>query len=220
MGSVFLRGDGPLPQQPKRIAFAATGTRSASPLDEAGEYAVEDALGLIEVLCNALGIDATISQQAVAGLHPGRSGEVVVAGEPIGYVGELDPDVAESFDLSRRVIVGELDMAGLLPGPFAPFVAPSAYPPVVFDLAFDLPDEAAAADLVGVIRGAVGADLERIIVFDVFRGPPLAEGRKSVAVRLTMRSADRTLTDDEVTPIRTAITGGVSEELGGSLRGG
>ncbi len=220
MGSVFLRGDGPLPQQPKRIAFAATGTRSASPLDEAGEYAVEDALGLIEVLCNALGIDATISQQAVAGLHPGRSGEVVVAGEPIGYVGELDPDVAESFDLSRRVIIGELDMAGLLPGPFAPFVAPSPYPPVVFDLAFDLPDEAAAADLVGVIRGAVGADLERIIVFDVFRGPPLAEGRKSVAVRLTMRSADRTLTDDEVTPIRTAITGGVSEELGGSLRGG
>lgn len=220
VGSVFLRGDGPLPRQPKRMAFAATGARSASPLDQAGEYAVEDARGVIEVLCGALGIDATISQQAIAGLHPGRSGRVVVAGEPIGFVGELDPDVAGSFDLTRRVVVGELDMTGLLPGPFAPFVAPSPYPPVVFDLAFDLPDEAPAGDLVGVIRGVVGADLERIIVFDVFRGSPLAEGRKSLAVRLTMRRADRTLTDDEVTPIRAAITERVSEELGGSLRGG
>ncbi len=220
MGSVFLRGDGPLPHQPKRLAFAATGARSTSPLDEAGDYAVEDALGVIEVLCGVLGIDATISQQAMAGLHPGRSGHVVVAGEPIGFVGELDPDVAESFDLNRRVIVGELDMAGLLPGPFSPFVAPSPYPPVVFDLAFDLPDEAAAADLVGVIRGVVGPDLERIVVFDVFRGSPLAEGRKSVAVRLTMRSFDRTLTDDEVAPIRGAITERVREELEGSLRGG
>ncbi len=220
MGSVFLRGDGPLPRQPKRMAFAATGARSFSPLDEAGEYAVADALGVVEVLCSALGLDATVSQQAVAGLHPGRSGHVVVAGEPIGFVGELDPAVAEKFDLSRRVIVGELDMAGLLPGPFAPFVAPSPYPPVVFDLAFDLPDEAAAADLVGLIRGVVGSDLERIVVFDVFRGSPLAEGRKSVAVRLTMRRADRTLTDDEVAPIRAAITERVSEELGGSLRGG
>ena len=181
---------------------------------------MEDARGVIEVLCGALGIDATISQQAIAGLHPGRSGRVVVAGEPIGFVGELDPDVAGSFDLTRRVVVGELDMTGLLPGPFAPFVAPSPYPPVVFDLAFDLPDEAPAGDLVGVIRGVVGADLERIIVFDVFRGSPLAEGRKSLAVRLTMRRADRTLTDDEVTPIRAAITESVSEELGGSLRGG
>lgn len=220
MGSVFLRGDGPLPRQPKRMAFAATGARSVSPLDEAGEYAVADALGVVEVLCSALGLDATVSQQAVAGLHPGRSGHVVVAGEPIGFVGELDPAVAEKFDLSRRVIVGELDMAGLLPGPFAPFVAPSPYPPVVFDLAFDLPHEAAAADLVGLIRGVVGSDLERIVVFDVFRGSPLAEGRKSVAVRLTMRRADRTLTDDEVAPIRAAITERVSDELGGSLRGG
>ena len=108
----------------------------------------------------------------------------------------------------------------LLPGPFSPFVAPSPYPPVVFDLAFDLPEQAAAVDLMDVIRGVVGQDLERIIVFDVFRGSPLAEGRKSVAVRLTMRSSDRTLTDDEVAPIRGVITKRVSEELGGSLRGG
>ena len=90
----------------------------------------------------------------------------------------------------------------------------------MFDLAFDLPSEAAAGDLVGVIRGVIGPDLERIVVFDVFRGSPLAEGRKSVAVRLTMRSSDRTLTDDEVAPVRGAITERVSEELGGSLRGG
>ena len=220
MGSVFLRGDAPLPDQPKHIAFAATGARSDSPLYDAGEYSVQDALGVVEVLLEALGIESAILQQPVAGLHPGRSGVVVAGGEEIGAVGELDPDVAESFGLIGRVIAGEFDLAGLMPAPAVPFVVPSPYPPVVFDLSFDLPGEAAAADLVSAVGAVAGEDLERVVVFDVFRGAPLAEGRKSVAVRLTMRSADRTLTDEEVAPLLDQIANHVSEELGGSLRGG
>ncbi len=220
MGSVFLRGDASLPDQPEHLAFAATGARSESPLDAAGDYSVEDALGTVEVLLGSLGIDATIKQRSVAGLHPGRSGSVMTDGTEIGVVGELDPDVSDSWDLNGRVIVGEFDLALLAPGPPVPFVVPSPYPPVVFDLAFDLPNKAATADLLAAVEATAGGDLERIVVFDVFRGGPLAVDRKSVAVRLTMRSAERTLSDEEVAPVLSRIAERVSDELGGSLRGG
>jgi phenylalanyl-tRNA synthetase beta chain len=62
--------------------------------------------------------------------------------------------------------------------------------------------------------------LERARIFDVFRGPPLQPGRTSVAVRLTFRAPDRTLTDEELVPVREAIAGQVAEQLAGRLRGG
>jgi phenylalanyl-tRNA synthetase beta chain len=220
VGSVFLRGNGDLPDQPKHLAFAATGSRSESALQDAGDYAVEDAIGAVEVLLGALGIEGSIVQQPVAGLHPGRSGLVMSGDARLGIVGELDPAVAASWDLPGRVIVGEFDMAALTPPAPRPFSAPSPYPPVVFDLAFDLPDAVPVAELLAAVEGGAGEDLERLAVFDVFRGSPLADGRKSVAVRLAMRNADRTLTDDELVPIRDLITDRVRDELGGSLRGG
>jgi len=220
VGSVFLRGDSQLPDQPRHMAFVAKGNRSHSPLDGAGEYSVEDALGVVEVLLNALGVEAAVAQRPVAGLHPGRSAHVVAAGAEIGVVGELDPDVAGAWDLTGRVIVGEFDLASLMPGPVVPFAVPSPYPPVVFDLAFDLPNDAASADLIAAVEAAAGEDLERVGVFDVFQGAPLTEGRKSVAVRLTMRGADRTLSDEEVAPVLSHIADRVSDVLGGSLRGG
>ena len=220
MGSVFLRGDGDLPDQPKHMAFVATGSRSGSALEDAGNYATEDAIGAVEVLLGALGIEGSIVQQPVAGLHPGRSGLVMSGDVQLGVVGELDPAVAATWDLSGRVVVGEFDLAALIPPAATPFAPPSPYPPVVFDLAFDVPGDLSVAELLAVVNGGAGDDLERLAVFDVFRGSPLAEGRKSVAVRLTMRNADRTLTDDELVPIRDLITGRVRDELGGSLRGG
>ena len=220
MGSVFLRAGGALPHQPRHLAFAATGTRSESPLDGVGQYSVEDALGVVEVLLGALGIEAAIVQEPIAGLHLGRSGRVARAGADVGVVGELDPAAAAAWDLAGRVIIGEFDLSGLRPATASPFEVPSPYPPVVFDLAFDLPETVAAAALLAEATTAAGADLERMVIFDVFRGSPLAEGRKSVAIRVTMRSADRTLTDEAVAPILDQIAERVSEELGGSLRGG
>jgi phenylalanyl-tRNA synthetase beta chain len=132
----------------------------------------------------------------------------------------VDPDVAAEWDLEGRVIVAELDLVPIMPTGTRPFVALSPYPPVVFDLAFDLPEAAPAAELIEVVSDGAGANLERAVIFDVFRGPPLGEGRKSIALRLTLRSADRTLTDDELVPIRSKITDAVAQRLDGSLRGG
>jgi phenylalanyl-tRNA synthetase beta chain len=98
-------------------------------------------------------------------------------------------------------------------------VPPSTLPPVVFDLAFDLPERTPAAALLSEIRASAGVDLESMDVFDVFSGPPLEAGRRSIAVRLTMRSHQRTLTDEEMGPIRALIADRVGQALDGRLRG-
>ena len=80
--------------------------------------------------------------------------------------------------------------------------------------------EVPAAALLETVREAAASRLERVEVFDVFRGGPLGEGRKSLAIRLTFRDPERTLTDEDLVPVRARITEGVAAALGGRLRGG
>jgi phenylalanyl-tRNA synthetase beta chain len=134
-------------------------------------------------------------------------------------VGEVHPAVSERFGITGRVAAGELHLDALIPRRVM-FWAPSLFPPVVFDLAFDLAESVPAASLVQVVQEAAGEMLERARIFDVFRGPPLEPGRTSVALRLTFRALDRTLTDEELIPVREAIAGRVAERLAGRLRGG
>lgn len=217
LGTVFLNGGGELPDQPKHLGFAATGRRGGR---TGGEYTASDGVGIADVLLSALGHGVELVQQPVPGMHPGRSAFIAVQGRRIGFVGELDPQVAAAWDLPGRVVVGEFDLTGLEVAPPRVFRVPSPYPPVVFDLAFDLGEAVPVGALLQSVRAAAGPLLESVEVFDVFRGEPLAAGRKSVAIRLAFRAPDRTLVDDEMIPIRTEIASRVDDDLGGRLRGG
>jgi phenylalanyl-tRNA synthetase beta chain len=224
-GKVFLRGSADLPDlpdQPRRLAFAAVGLRPGpSWLGDAGGRDHTDAVGVWQTLAAALGLPATLHQGSDPAFHPGRCGIVRVGEVPVGVVGEIHPSVAARFDVSGRVAAGEIDLEALLEAtPERAFVVPSPFPPMVFDLAFDLDEATAAADLMGVVREAGGPTLESVDLFDVFTGRPLDEGRMSLAIRLTIRDPGRTLTDAEVAPLREAIVAAVGERLGGRLRGG
>ena len=107
-------------------------------------------------------------------------------------------------------------IAGREPWSYRP---PGQYPPAIFDLAFEVADGVPAADVLSAIDHGSAGLLEAREVFDVFTGPPIEPGRKSVAVRLTLRAGERTLTDEEVAPIRRAIVAGVEDATGASLRG-
>jgi len=135
-------------------------------------------------------------------------------------VGEIHPDIAAAWGLSGRVAAGELSLSALEAAPGRRIAVPSAFPPVVFDLAFDLEGHTPVSGILAAIREAAGPALEDVTVFDVFQGPPLEVGRKSVAVRLTFRHPERTMVDDEMIPVREAIASRVLEQLGGRLRGG
>ena len=86
-------------------------------------------------------------------------------------------------------------------------------------MAFEADIAVPAAELVAAVREGSGDLLEDVRVFDVFSGPPVAAGRRSIAVRLAMRAADRTLTDEEVAPVRRRIVGAVAAATGATLRG-
>ncbi len=221
IGRVFLESDGPLPEQPYSLAFATAGAvPGARWMGPHPERDARDAVGVWETMAASLQVEAEIVQEPVPGYHPGRSARLVRNGEVLGAIGEIHPDVAVAFGISGRVAVGEIGLQALLDEPETrSFAAPSPYPPVVFDLAFDVAAGTPAAGVLEAVRAGAGPHLESLEVFDVFTGPPLDEDRKSLAVRLTMRAPDRTLTDEEVQPIRAAIAERVAAGVDGKLRG-
>jgi phenylalanyl-tRNA synthetase beta chain len=216
-GKVFLPGDGKIPEQPERLGFVAVGSRGGDWETAAREVDVRDATGLWALIAHELRLpDPEVRKAAVPGYHPGRGAEL----QPVGVAGELHPSVAAKFGLTGRVIAGEIEIDGILrdadPWEYQP---PSQYPPVIFDLAFEVDDAVEAASLLAAIDESGGDLVEDRTIFDLFRGGPVAEGRKSIAVRLALRAPARTLTDEEVAPIRRAIVARVEEATGATLRG-
>jgi phenylalanyl-tRNA synthetase beta chain len=153
-------------------------------------------------------------------LHPGRSAELLVGDRRIGFVGELHPLVAETWDLPRTAVF-TLNL-GYVAG-----VAPAVpayrdfgdFPAVLQDLSVIVDEGVAAGAVVDVVRAAGGPDLVDVSVFDIYRGAQVGEGRTSLTLHLEFRADDRTLTDEEVAGRRAAITAGLADRLGGELRG-
>jgi phenylalanyl-tRNA synthetase beta chain len=221
MGKVFLPGDGKLPEQPDRLAFVLAGKPEPTWEGVAEGFDVYDASGIWEMLCDVLSIrDASVQQAPIPPFHPWRSAELVIGEVVIGALGELHPSVAAAFGLRGRVVGCELDLAELVidRGPWS-YIAPSVFPPVIFDMAFIVDAATPATDLTVVIREAAGDLLEHLNVFDVFTGESIGEGRKSLAVNIRLRAGDRTLTDDDAAAIRRSIASSIAERLGGELRG-
>ncbi|MCB1246261.1 MAG: phenylalanine--tRNA ligase subunit beta [Acidimicrobiia bacterium] len=215
MGKVFLPGDGKLPHQPDRLGFVLAGS------DGGVGYDIADGTGLWELLASALRIPgASVTQSQRVALHPGRAADLRVGDEVIGYVGEVHPRVADAFGLHGRVVVAEMDVAPLIVdrGAWA-YSTPSPFPPVIFDMAFNVASEVAAANVVDAARRGAGANLEDLHIFDVFAGESVGEGKKSIALRFTLRAPDRTLTDEEAAPIRRSIAEAVAADVDGILRG-
>jgi phenylalanyl-tRNA synthetase beta chain len=175
--------------------------------------------GILEALASRLGVSVEVSPGDQPFLHPGRSGRVLVSGQDAGWIGEIHPLVCRDWDLESAAGF-EID--------FAPLVAASpsgeetyedviSYPAVNQDVAVVVDEEVPAAEVVAAVREGGGELLRSAEVFDLYRGEQLGEGRKSLALRLSFRAADRTLTDEEVAERRKAIEQAV-QKIGGSLR--
>ena len=137
----------------------------------------------------------------------------------IGHVGELSPRASREFDIPGRVAIGELDLDAIL-ARVDPVIgiSPSVFPHVDFDLSFLVPADLAVGRLMEATSGAGGDLVESTNVFDVFRGPGVDEGSRAIAIRYRLRSADHTLTNEEVSPVRQDMIT-AAEDLGARLRG-
>ena len=179
------------------------------------------AVAVLDLLVEALSLPAVeLREVALPGLHPTRSAEVVVAGRTRGAVGEVDPEVLSACAVTGRVGWLQLDLQEVLGGPRARrrYRPVSKYPPSDVDLAFVAPDSVAAALLERALRASAGSLLVRLELFDVYRGPGVPEGSRSLAYRLRFQAPDRTLTDTEVADARQRCIDETSRRTGATLR--
>ncbi|MCL1588227.1 MAG: phenylalanine--tRNA ligase subunit beta [Actinomycetia bacterium] len=221
IGKVFLPGGEEIPDQPDRLGFVLAGRPDAQWHTDAREYDVYDGKGIVELLGSNMSLpEMTVVQTQRPPFHPGRCADVMAQGTRIGTVGEITPSIAESFGLSGRVVVGEIDVSELLANRGSwQYEIPSSFPPVVFDMAFATPDTVPGADVLVAANAGAGDLLEHSQLFDVFSGESVGEGLVSYAINFRLRAPDRTLTDDEVGPVRKAIAEAVAESTGATLRG-
>ncbi|HEX7290097.1 MAG TPA: phenylalanine--tRNA ligase subunit beta [Conexibacter sp.] len=224
-GAVYRPGDDSLPREPYTVGVLLTGAvRPASwrePAPPAADFFA--AKGMLAALLDALRVDWSVTPSHPPRepfLHPGRAASVVVAGSPVGWLGELHPSVAAEWELTSAVAAFELDLDAVIaavPGPVR-YEDYTSFPQVRQDLAVVVPQEVAAADVVAAVRAAGGPLLASAEVFDVYRGAQIGDDEVSLALRLAFRSPERTLTDDEVAGLRTAIESALADEVGGRIR--
>ncbi len=148
--------------------------------------------------------DVHLMNEPVPGLHPTRSGRIIVAGEAVGTLGEIDPDVASAHGIAERVAWLELDLTRIaaLPHGARPYRLVSRFPSNDIDLAFEVADDVPVHEVERTLRTTIGDLLAALDLFDVFRGAPVSDGRRSLAFALRLQAPDRTLTDAEVGEVR------------------
>lgn len=227
IAKVYLPSGETLPDEQLRLVLAMSGRRQErgwNTPDASVDFF--DLKGVVEAIGTALHVSFNYRASEHRSFHPARCAAVLVTTETgaeqrVGFIGQVHPTVADRFDLGREVFAGELDVE-LLIGCAAdqPRVRPlPRFPGVELDLAV-LVDESASHERVQaeIVRGG-GELLERALLFDVYRGAPIPEGRKSLAYALTFRAEDRTLTDDEAVEARSRIEARLTAALGAQIRG-
>jgi phenylalanyl-tRNA synthetase beta chain len=219
---VYLPRAGDLPEERWTAAFLLSGRAEQQTwLTKPRDWDIYDVRSFILGLHGAIGIGPRGDRSAgVAGLHPGRSVKITVGERAAVAYGQLDPRVAERWEVPAATFVAELDLHILLEDLQRPkAVVPPRFPAALRDLAFVVDEALPFGDLAAEVRGAAKDLLESVTLLDVYRGAQVGAGKKSFALRLVLRSQTATLTDAEVEKVTSRIEGRVLHKLGGTIRG-
>ena len=208
--------------EPRRLSLALTGQAAKSWTSSPGPLDFYDCKGAIEDVLAALAAPAVeFALAPIPMLHPASCAAVTVDGAAAGFFGQLHPRVAKAFDVPSQTFVAELDWELLLgkARPERKMHGVPKFPGIERDLAFVVDDEILAARMLAEIQGVeVGGLLELVSLFDVYKGAPVPDGKKSLAYRLSLRAPDRTLTDAEADAVVGAIKERLRSVLGAGIR--
>ena len=235
IGTLFAPGDDPrgLPREVPTFAAVLAGARR-NYLSKPEKFDVYDAKAVaVELIERVSGRAATVRSQAAdrraPHLHPRGAGEVLIDGQPLGRFGPLHPDVLDAWDLAMAGVVAveiDLDLLARVRRPGVRYAPVPRLPAATRDIALVVRDDVPAGEVERVIREAAGDICESVQIFDVFRGPSLPEGHRSLAFHVVYRdpraatapSEARTLTDREVDERHAAVVSKANAELGATLR--
>jgi phenylalanyl-tRNA synthetase beta chain len=199
----------PLPDEREHLAVAVSMAEAPT------------AVEIWQALGDALDVpDRELVAAEAPGLHPTRTAAIVVAGEEIGWVGEVHPRVLEAFDVTERVAWLEIDLGRLLDLPHGAraYRRVSRFPSSDIDLAFETPNRVPAASVERALRDSAGPLLARLELFDVYRGTGMADDARSLAYRLRLQASDHTLTEAEIAEVRERCIRATTTATGASLR--
>ena len=219
--AVLAALDGSIPSQPRHVAALFLGNVIRKhPGQAAVEAGLGDALAAAHQAAAAVGATLDVRATTHAGLHPGRTAQLLLGDEVVGVAGEVLPRLARELDLPGRVAVLELDLDLLIDR--APReVAPSAIatlPAATQDVSLVVSDAVPAGDvLAGFVSGA-GDLLEHAELVDDYRGSGIEPGTKSLTFALRFRAHDRTLTAAEATEAKLAGVASAAAKFGAVLR--
>ena len=182
---------------------------------------IETAHALVSSVLGALGIEWQVEDGELPFLHPGRTAMIATADGSLGWFGEVHPAVAASWEIEQPIAALAIDIgrAAALAPSHAIFTDLTSFPPLREDLAVIVPSGVTAASVVACILAAGSPLVSRAEVFDVYSGEQVGEGRVSLALHVDFAAADRTLSDEDVAPLREKIVAALKAEVGGELRG-
>ncbi len=209
-----------LPRQPEHLAVVLCGDWSQSGWWGAGRPVdFSDAIRIVRLIAQAVGVDLEVTQDVHAPWRPGRCARLSVGERLIGHAGELHPDVVATFGLPVRSCAAEVDLSVLLDAasPIASAPKVSTFPVAKEDVALVVDENLGAESVRRALREGGGALLESVRLFDVYSGPQVPPGKKSLAFSLRMRADDRTITDDDISGVRDGALA-AAEGLGATLR--
>lgn len=178
--------------------------------------------GCIEGILEALSIPGCqfTPCQSNPSYHPGRCAAIMNGDRLVGYAGQAHPAVLKSYGIGTELYMAELDLELLfsLVDTQRYYQPIPKYPASTRDLAVLCDENVYVLQLETCIKKAAKKQLEKLELFDVYRGAQVAAGKKSVAFSLTLRNSDHTLTDVEADEIIRNVLKALESELGAVLR--
>lgn len=197
LGSEYIPNGGELPDEPVRLSVGAYG----------GDMDFYGIKGIVDSMLKNIGVedfeyaactDPAVFAEAEA-FHPGRCAVVTKDGKAIGIVGELHPETLENYGIGVKAYAAKVNVTELLDiaNAVKTYKPLPKFPAAVRDLAIVCDENLPVAELEKAIKRAVGSTLESVTLFDVYKGKQIAEGKKSVAYSIAMRSHEGTLTDEQ-----------------------
>lgn len=197
IGSEYIPNGGELPDEPVRLSVGAYG-------GDADFYTVK---GIVDSMLKNIGVedfeyaactDPNVFAEADA-FHPGRCAVITKDGKAIGILGELHPETLENYGIGVKAYAAKVNVTELLDiaNAVKTYKPLPKFPATTRDLAIVCDETLPVAELEKAIRKAVGNILESVTLFDVYQGKQIAEGKKSVAYAISMRSHEGTLTDEQ-----------------------
>ena len=160
----------------------------------------------------------TFEPRALSCLHPGRAALIRRKGEPVGWLGELHPSLVKALEFTYSPVLFELDAEAALRVERPVYREVSRFPQVRRDLAVVLDESVALSRLTERVTFTASSLLRDLRVFDVYRGPGVEAGRKSVALGLIFQDISRTLTEDDVATIMAAVVADLRVSLNAKIR--